>query len=195
MQAMIERGILADAAFDLLASSTLERYVRVARAAGERFAASVPRESWPQVLEHARATWLHVREEVSVVRDAGEVELAVLLPSLATAPISGVDLLLETIDSCPARHVVWLAGLARELLGSPSSAPTADQRTDPGGRPLPDHHAAEATRHLSAVVDIVRSLLDSGDTEAARAVVDRALETAREVRAEAVARGVCEEDR
>jgi len=106
---------LATVAFGLLTSSSIERYVRVARAAAARLAQGLRQvpPQWGRVLERAEHLW---REAVQGThREPAEVELAVLLSALAQTATPGVDRLLASISLLDQPPVTWLSALARNL--------------------------------------------------------------------------------
>lgn len=113
---------LAEAAYELLASSTLSRYSRVTR----RYAARVePKIGFGSIdleepVRRARELWRAVVR--SNRRALEEVELAVLLTALRNVADDEVDTLLHQVATSTAPSAAWLAALARQLLRERSQA-------------------------------------------------------------------------
>jgi hypothetical protein len=114
---------LANAAFDLLTSSTLERYARKAQEAawGSRLVSKIRENPFliPQLLDTARRLWRSLL--CSVQRDVPEVELALLLSLLARTADPRVDPLLIDLSLIDRGPVTWISALARRLLGERTS--------------------------------------------------------------------------
>lgn len=107
--------LLADASFQLLASSTLNRYVRYARAfAAADELASAANVSTSILVSEADQTWRKLL--LSERRDVSEIVLAVLLTLLSRRSSSEVDELLRRIALIEAPAVTWISALARRLL-------------------------------------------------------------------------------
>lgn len=114
-ESLLPENELAAVAFGLLTSSSIERYVHVARDAAARLTKQlqhVPTQ-WMRVVERAEHLW---REAVQGThREPAEVELAVLLSALARTATPGVDDLLAIISLIDQPPVAWLSALARNL--------------------------------------------------------------------------------
>ncbi|MBI3326726.1 MAG: hypothetical protein HYZ81_08500 [Nitrospinae bacterium] len=109
---------LAEAAFDLLSSSSLERYARKAdeHALSSALASELRRTPFiiPDLVDMARRLW---RELIRASeRDVPEVELALLLGLLAQTASSDVDELLVDLAIVEAPAAAWVSSLARRLL-------------------------------------------------------------------------------
>ena len=125
----------AQLAFDLLASSSVGRYVRVARGrAAEELAATLALRGIgaATLVNTARRLWAGLLTRVE--RSEQEVDLAALLAVLASRAGADVDVLLRQIGLVDRRPVTWLAALARTLRQSRPSSQTAsfEVRTVPG---------------------------------------------------------------
>ena len=112
---LLSQHELAKAAFGLLTSSSIERYVRIAQdsAAGLVEKLQPVPLRWQCVLDRANRLW---QEAVrGTRRESSEVELAVLLSALAQTAIPNVDRLLATVSLIDRPPVAWLSALARNL--------------------------------------------------------------------------------
>jgi hypothetical protein len=117
-ECMIEKSFLSEVAFDLLSSSTVDRYARMAIEAGSRWnaASDATREQPSEVLQRAQQLWK--QSCAATKRDAGEAELAVLLSAISTAGTPAVDEFLATLGNTttyPGGARNWIVGLARVL--------------------------------------------------------------------------------
>lgn len=115
---LVPLGELNDAAFALLTTSSLGRYIRTAKEAAtrstlRRWLGREP-ERIPDILAHARTSWRAVLDTTE--RDVPEWELAIVLPILARTAGSEVDGLLQTVAVSERPNAAWLAALARRLL-------------------------------------------------------------------------------
>lgn len=117
MQQILSPNVRRKAAFALMTSSTVPRYVRMAMSFGEI------------VAERAAAIDMTVADRVALSRDLWrslvvepvrsetEIDLALLLASIATAPDARVDHLLYRIGLNPASpSSSWVSALARSLV-------------------------------------------------------------------------------
>src|SRR5687767_1276210 len=90
---IIPEALRARTAFELLASSSLSRYVRVCRSAARsvnvQHAVAVRDVSTLELLEMAEETWRFLAQQT--LRDEKEVDLAVLLAILANSADPSVD--------------------------------------------------------------------------------------------------------
>ena len=109
---------LAEAAFDLLTSTSVDRYVRMAKQAAQRSKLSdrlrVEPTIIPEMLQHAKGLWRTLRG--STQRDVPEVELAILLALLAETGLRDIDSLLVDLSLVDSPTVAWIGALARRLL-------------------------------------------------------------------------------
>ena len=134
---LFSRDELADSAFELLASSSVERYIRLAKGAADRSYLHSRLRQEPHVLGSAldRAQVLWKELLCSERREAAEFELAMLLPLLARASEPAVDGLLLRLATADRPNVAWSAALARRLLmGRSTNKTTATPGLD--ARPL-----------------------------------------------------------
>jgi hypothetical protein len=120
---VIAESILADAAFQLLASSTIKRYLRVAREIAQRAGLVAAICDTPEIaresLHRARTCWSAVSRASARIPE--EFELAVLLVGLIDAPYEPVEPLLLQIASSQDALATWTVALAKRLrqLGPP----------------------------------------------------------------------------
>lgn len=109
---------LAPIAFELLASSTPSRYVRVARAGSNRLFREPTRwnvfDSLEILLPRAASLWNEIVR--SDLREPEETELATILVKLTSMPDEKVDLFLNKVAVNTHRPAAWLGILARKLL-------------------------------------------------------------------------------
>ncbi len=114
---LIAADVLADAAFQLLASSTITRYERVAREIAERAGlVAIVRDNPEASVARAFSLWYEVA--LNEEREPAEIELALLLVALADARPPGAETLLAGIAAYGAGGASpWSVGLARRLLG------------------------------------------------------------------------------
>lgn len=114
---LIAEPDLADAAFQLLASSTIKRYLRVAREAADRSGLSTVVRATPgiasQALHRARVLWGVVSG--SDRRIPQEFELALLLVGLSDGQYEPAETLLLQIASSPDASAIWTIALAKRL--------------------------------------------------------------------------------
>lgn len=114
---LIAEPDLADAAFQLLASSTIKRYLRVAREAADRSGLSRLVRATPgiasQALDRARMLWSVVSG--SDRRIPEEFELALLLVGLSDGQYEPAETLLLQIASSPDASATWTVALAKRL--------------------------------------------------------------------------------
>ena len=119
--------VLAETAFDLLTSSTLERYIHMAIRAALRIQSHDQSVIYPerirQLVTVVRNRWECLLR--SAQRDTPEVELAILLCMLAQNAAPEVDELLVAVAIVDRPAVVWVAALARRLLQERASNHTA----------------------------------------------------------------------
>jgi hypothetical protein len=117
---LVERDFMSKVAFDLLSSSTVDRYARVAIEAGSQYLLenrSTVGGSGTAILTLQRATSLWDRIVVAKQRDVGEVELAILLSALSVSGTPGIDGLLVAINTSSifGGPRSWLIGLTQVL--------------------------------------------------------------------------------
>jgi hypothetical protein len=116
--AVFSQEELADAAFALLTSSSLERYARMAHQAAVRTCLHEQLRMNPQLIpdliRQTKARWRALL--CGDRRDVPEVELAILLTLLAPTAAPAVDQLLIDLSIVDRPAVAWIAGLARRLL-------------------------------------------------------------------------------
>ena len=109
---------LADAAFDLLSSSTIGRYLRLARSAARRSEIRHHIEDGAKSVEdvssRARSLWRELLD--SPQRDVSEVELAVLLCVLAESAAEDLEDLLLACALSATPQASWISALAKRLL-------------------------------------------------------------------------------
>jgi hypothetical protein len=117
---LIHDSAVADAAFQLLASSTIKRYLRVAREIAERagLIATIrgTAETASQTLDRARTLWNAV--SCADTRIPEEFELALLLVALTDAQYEPAEALLLQIASSPEMLATWTVALASALASS-----------------------------------------------------------------------------
>ena len=114
---LIEGSVIADAAFQMLASSTIKRYLRVAREIADRAGLitavrTVP-EAANQALDRARALWHTVSS--ADTRPPEEFELGLLLVGLSDGGFEPAESLLLQIASSPDTPPSWSIALAKRL--------------------------------------------------------------------------------
>jgi hypothetical protein len=120
---LIRESMLADAAFQLLASSTIKRYLRVAREIAQRAGLIAASRETPEIAQHAtdraRSCWSAVSGASARIPE--EFELAVLLVGLIDAQYEPAEALLLQIESSPDALATWTVALAKRLrqLGPP----------------------------------------------------------------------------
>jgi hypothetical protein len=123
---LIPESVVADAAFQLLASSTIKRYLRVAREIAKRAgliaAIRATAETASQALDRARALWNAVSGADTRIPE--EFELALLLVALIDGQDEPAESLLLQIASSPDALAAWSVALAKRLrqLGPPLRA-------------------------------------------------------------------------
>jgi hypothetical protein len=114
---LIAESVLADATFQLLASSTIKRYLRVARETADRGDLITAILTTPgaagQALDRARTLWTAV--SCADTRIPEEVELALLLVGLIDGRYEPAEGLLLQIASSPDARATWTIALARRL--------------------------------------------------------------------------------
>jgi hypothetical protein len=114
---LIAEPDLADATFQLLASSTIKRYLRVACEAADRSGLSTVVRATPgiasQALDRARVLWNVVSG--SDRRIPEEFELALLLIGLSDGQYEPAETLLLQIASSPDASATWTIALAKRL--------------------------------------------------------------------------------
>jgi hypothetical protein len=114
---LIAEPFVADATFQMLASSTIRRYLRVAREIAERAGLvaairTVP-ETARQALDRARALWHAVSSAEARIPE--EFELGLLLVGLIDGQHEPAEALLLQIASSPDALATWSIALARRL--------------------------------------------------------------------------------
>lgn len=116
--ALLSREELAEAAFELLTSSSLARYIRLAKTAGNRSSLHdrlrQQPEIIPELLKRVQFLWTSLLS--SERREAFEFELAVLLPMLTHTSDPAVDRVLLKLAIADQPIAAWPAALARRLL-------------------------------------------------------------------------------
>lgn len=114
---LIAESELANAAFQLLASSTIRRYLRVAREIADRSGLSTAVRATAgiasQALDRARMLWNVVSG--SDRRPPEEFELALLLLGLSDGQYEPAETLLLQIASSPDASATWTIALAKRL--------------------------------------------------------------------------------
>lgn len=113
---MVPRSTLADVTFELLVSSSIGRYRRVAGAAGNAFHEAMHRRSgdWSEVLDRARTLVAMIAERPQ--RDEAEAELVILLDAAARTALPQVDALLADAATSDSPSLVWISAFARHLI-------------------------------------------------------------------------------
>jgi hypothetical protein len=120
---LIAEAVIANATFQLLASSTIKRYLRVARDTADRGGLITAIRATPgtarQALDRARTLWTTVSRADTRIPE--EFELALLLVGLMDAPYEPAEGLLLQIASSADTHATWTIALAKRLrqLGPP----------------------------------------------------------------------------
>lgn len=109
---------LADAAFHLLTSSSLDRYARMARGAATRSGLAQRVAAQPSLIPALLGRGRELLRELRRLstRDVPEVELAMVLSTLAHTAEPAVGRLLRDIGVDDRPSLAWLAALARSLL-------------------------------------------------------------------------------
>jgi hypothetical protein len=109
---------LADAAFAMLTSSSLERYARMAQQSAVHAQLREQMQRNPQLIPDLIRRANELRRTIlrSAQRDVSEVELAVLLMVLSPTAASTVDQLLLDLSIVNWPAVAWISGLARRIL-------------------------------------------------------------------------------
>jgi hypothetical protein len=127
MSDVLAKPELEEAASYLLTSSTVSRYIRLAREVANRSTLAAQLRSDPdfssRLAMYARERWLELSS--SPQRDVQEVELAIILPLLARAPLPSVEALLSDVGLSVRPSAAWIGALARHLI---SERPTNTQR-------------------------------------------------------------------
>lgn len=114
---LIAESFVADATFQMLASSTIKRYLRVAREIAERAdlvraVRTAPRMA-SQALDRARALWNAVSSAETRIPE--EFELGLLLVGLSDGQYEPAEALLLQIASSPDAPAPWSIALAKRL--------------------------------------------------------------------------------
>lgn len=114
----ISKDELATVAFELLSSSTIGRYKRMALEAAERspLKARLMLDSSFMSELVDQSIWLWREVAKSKLRDVSEVELSVILGCLRDVVDSTIDDLLHSIGISTLPVAAWLAAFARSLL-------------------------------------------------------------------------------
>lgn len=114
---LIAEPFIADAAFQMLASSTIKRYLRVAREIADRAGLTEAIRTTPetarQSLDRARTLWNAVSRAEARIPE--EFELALLLIGLIDGQHEPAEALLLQIASSPDALAIWSIALARRL--------------------------------------------------------------------------------
>jgi hypothetical protein len=135
--ALFSQGELADAAFALLTSSSLERYARMAQRAAMqahlREQLRMNPEMIPELIGQANALRRALLR--SAQRDVSEVELAMLLALLARSAAPAIDRLLLDLSVVDRPAVAWVSGLARLLQERRSNAQWTIKHPQPTALP------------------------------------------------------------
>jgi len=115
---LISEEALKEAAFLLLTSSSIERYVRLSKTSFAtqelRRALTIGAVTAPMLIERADRLWRQLLQVKQ--RDLPEVELATILATLAITAVPEVSKLLERISLIDGPSVAWISALARRLL-------------------------------------------------------------------------------
>jgi len=108
---------LENAAFYLLTSSSVERYVRIAKNIATQSGVSAQLQANSDLamplLVRARQLWRRIL--LNACRDVPEFELAVLLPVLAKTALPEVSDFLLSLASIDRHNCAWISALARRL--------------------------------------------------------------------------------
>lgn len=115
---LVTQEHLADAAFDLLTSSGIERYVRMAKRAAIRaeLRERALRDEIDAVQMFTRSVELWSGLALLSSRGESETELAILITALSTVgPKELVDVLLMALAIEQRPSLAWIAALARKL--------------------------------------------------------------------------------
>jgi hypothetical protein len=114
---LIAESFVADATFQMLASSTIRRYLRVAREIAERAGLVAAIRTTPEIarqaLDRARALWHAVSSAETRIPE--EFELGLLLVGLIDGQHEPAEALLLQIASSPDALATWSIALARRL--------------------------------------------------------------------------------
>jgi hypothetical protein len=114
---LIAEPFVADATFQMLASSTVKRYLRVAREIAERAGLAEAVRTTPEVasqaLNRARALWNAVSSADTRIPE--EFELGLLLVGLIDGQYEPAEALLLQIASSPDALATWTVALAKRL--------------------------------------------------------------------------------
>src|SRR5215831_14002817 len=120
---VFDQNEIAETAFWLLTSSSVDRYVRMAKHAALRIHSHhqfvINPERMRQLVTAVRVRWECLLG--STQRDTPEVELAIVLCILAQNAAPEVDGLLLAVATVDRPAVAWVAALARRLLQERSS--------------------------------------------------------------------------
>lgn len=114
---ILPEGFLNKAAFALLSSSSVHRYVRIAKS----LATSSPLRSnldsnkvtVQHLIEYAQELWSEALSQKQ--RGISEVELAVIVSTLSETSLEEVDELLIRMAILDSPPISWIAALARQL--------------------------------------------------------------------------------
>lgn len=117
-QRVLTESELAEAAFLLMSSSSVDRYVRIAKTLAQGSVAqrrvSEEPEAIDQLLQTAKQLWSEVVS--SARRDTPEVELAVTLVVLGKTSDERCEDFLRDIGHVALSSAFWISSLARKLL-------------------------------------------------------------------------------
>jgi len=129
---LLEESVLGQATLMLLSSSTVNRYIRLAKRLAESSDLKRKLElgliTSDELLEHADNLWRFVVE--SKERDLPEIELALILPIVSRfATEKAIEMLLRisVYDKTPA---IWISTLARDLYNRLSANQTVNISTE-----------------------------------------------------------------
>lgn len=116
-RSLVNRELLARTAFELLASSSLDRYAAMAkRAAASSLIPALVRsepESLPRVIRRANVLWAELLK--SGQRDVPEFELAIILCVLAPTGDMRARDFLTALSLADRGNATWISALARRL--------------------------------------------------------------------------------
>lgn len=118
-EALLDEAQLGRAAFDLLSSSTLGRYLRKAREHADQAGLSALARTDAAALARFITRAEHLWENVSVqaTRELDEIELAVALAAVETSSHEAVVALFERIAAHADAPSRWIPALARQWRG------------------------------------------------------------------------------
>lgn len=138
----IPESILAHAAFEILVSSSLERYVRTADqiAGRSEFRAFLDAAGIGpiELLREANSLWRTLLSKQQ--REPEEVTLALLLANLASCAVPDVEPFLRRVALYDRVPLAWLSAQARELLARrPSNVVSVLPETIHIARPIASH--------------------------------------------------------